>query len=332
MKILSIILIFFSGLFLISSCGKPADPETFTGGYNIVKTIHVTAAAQDVVVNDNYAYIAQGEGGIAIVDIRDKTKPEFISYVTNNARGYSNKIAIKDNYVYVAAGSFGLTIVNVSDATHPVVTRSNINMKPARNVTIFDKYIFTAISEQGVKIAEISDPTTPDKRGRTATKGYARAVSISNDTTKMFVACGEMGLSIFDITDFQEGYGVYSLLSLCYTSGYAEDVVINNNNKKLAYVACGVKGLQIVDFSDIDNVHITGSFNTYGYAKELIYDNNKIYITTEKRGLQIIDVSDASNPKLIGVVSTEYALGVTQDKNYIYVADELQGLIIIAKI
>jgi len=331
MKLLSIILISFSGLFLISSCGKPTDPETFNGGYNIVKTIPVTAAAQDIVVKDNYAYIAQGEGGLAIVNINDKTKPELVSYLTHNVRGYSSKIAIKDNYIYIAAGSFGLTIINVNDVDHPVVARPNVAMKPAKNITIFGDYIFTSISEQGVKIADISDPTTPDMRGKTATHGYSRAVTILDDTTKMFVACGEMGLSIFDITDFQDGYGVYPLLSLCYTSGYAEDVAVNRD-KKLAFVACGTKGLQIVDYSDIENVHVTGNFNTYGYAKELVYDNNKIYITTEKRGLQIIDVSNAKNPKLLGIVSTEYALGITQDDKYIYVADELQGLVIIAKL
>ncbi len=47
-------------------------------------------------------------------------------------------------------------------------------------------------------------------------------------------------------------------------------------------------------------------------------------------GLQIIDVSDFTNPKLIGVVDTEFALGLDMDDEFIYVADEDEGLIIIS--
>ena len=43
-------------------------------------------------------------------------------------------------------------------------------------------------------------------------------------------------------------------------------------------------------------------------------------------GLQIIDVSDVTAPKLLGAVETKFALGLDMDENYIYLADEDEGI------
>jgi hypothetical protein len=99
----------------------------------------------------------------------------------------------------------------------------------------------------------------------------------------------------------------------------------------IAYMACGTAGLQIINFADTNHIYVTGFYTCGGYAKEIIYKNNIVYMTTEESGLQIFDVSDVSNPKLIGIIKTEYALGMEIDEKYIYIADEDEGLIIIAK-
>ncbi len=110
---------------------------------------------------------------------------------------------------------------------------------------------------------------------------------------------------------------------------YTEDVV-THPTLSYAYIACGTAGLTIADFSDPTDVKILSSYDTGGYAKEILYKNNKVYLTTEARGLKIIDVTNVSSPVLIGTVKTEYAMGLDMDENYIYVADEVEGLITIS--
>ncbi len=334
MKMYRLFVMLISGLVLIVSCGKPTDPETLkkedvSGGYKIVTSYTTAGYAQDVVIKDHLAYIAQGEVGLMIVNVSEPENPQTVSITSDGVRGYSSKIDMKDSVVYIAAGSFGVTVLNVADPTAPFVTIANTSMKPAKGLHIMGDYLYTAISEQGVKIADISYPTQPDPRGVTSTSGYATSVSVTADTNFMLVACGEMGLSIYNISDFQEGYGEYPLVSLTITSGYAEHVTILDS-KSLAYIACGTSGLQIIDFSDTTNVHVVGSYDSPGYAKELIYKDEKIFMTAEQGGLQIFDVADATNPKLIGLVEMEYALGIDIDDNYIYVADDEDGLIIVS--
>jgi hypothetical protein len=323
------LIIMFWGL----GCAKPTDPislEPDNGGYTIAGRYETQGYAQDVLKKGNLAYITQGEGGLLIADVSNPSNPVAVSTTTEDVRGYSTKILMKDSAVYIAAGSFGVTVVNVANPIHPVVTAYNTSMKPAKNLFILGEYLFTAISETGVKIANISDVLYPDPRASIQTSGYAMGVCTSLDSNLLLVASGEMGLQIFDISNFSEGLGTYPFVGSCDTKGYAESITLSNTSP-VAFMACGTAGLQIINFADPHHAFVTGSYPTGGYAKDLVYENGKVFITTEGRGLQIIDVSDVSNPVLIGVVKTSFALGIDVDPNYIYVADENEGLIVIAR-
>jgi hypothetical protein len=317
-------------------CAKPVDPETLlpadeSGGYSIVSKFETEGFAQDLIKKGNLLYVSQGQGGLAIIDVSDPAKPFLVSTTTEGIRGYSTKIAMKDTAVFIANGNFGIGIVSVNDPYHPISFGSNGSVKPVRNIHIMGDYLFVATSETGIKIVQVYDAVYINPLGNISTSGYANDVCTYNDSTLLLTASGEMGLQVFDISNFSGGQAApYPLVGSCDTKDVAESIALSNT-APIAFMACGTAGLQIINFADTNNIFITGSFSTGGYAKELIYDNNKVYITTEGRGLQIIDVSDLSNPKLIGVIKTEYALGIDMDQKYIYLADEKEGIITIAK-
>ena len=77
-------------------------------------------------------------------------------------------------------------------------------------------------------------------------------------------------------------------------------------------------------------MHVIGSYGTGGYAKEIKYDRGRLYVTTELRGLQILSVQNLSAPVLVGAIHTSFAVGLAVDQHYVYVADEADGLIIVA--
>ncbi len=335
-KILSGICLIFT---LMISCGKPQDPESINregtyGGYSVVSRFQPSGYAQDLLIKDSLCYITQGEGGLMIVNVGDPEFPQMISELSEVIRGYSTKISMKDSAVFVATGSFGVTALNVGNPYQPMVSSPNLSIKPSKDFHVYGDYLFTSISEQGVQVANISFAIYPDVQGALKTAGYARGLTTSPDSSMLLIACGEMGLSIYDISDYQNDSipnpFIGELLGWCDTDGYAEDVVVSNN-QQFAYLACGTSGLQIIDYSDTSNVHIVGSYDTGGYAKEILLRDEKIYMTAETYGLQVIDVNDVTNPMLVGSVDTEYALGLDIDEKYIYIADEKEGLIIIAR-
>ena len=317
---------------LLLNCGTPVDPESIDGddgGYKIVSRFNTTGYAQDVVIDNTLAFVAQGEGGLMIIDISDPKNPAEISTVNEGMKGYANKVARKDSVLYIASGGFGVSVVNAADPENPQITATNLALKPAKNFLVMGNFLFTSVAEYGVQISEISYATQPDIRGGTNTPGYAQGICASADSNYLLVACGEMGLAVFDISELQSGWGNYPMLGWVDIPEYTEDVD-SHPTLPYAYVACGTAGFTIIDFSDPADLKIVSRYETGGYAKEIIYKDGKVYMTTNARGLKIFDVTNVSSPVLIGTVKTEYAMGLDKGDNYIYVADEVEGLITIS--
>ena len=317
---------------LLLNCGTPIDPESIDGddgGYKIVSRFTTAGYAQDVVIDNTLAFVAQGEGGLMIINISDPKNPTEITTVNEGMKGYAYKVARKDSVLYIAAGGFGVSVVNAADPENPQITATNLAMKPAKNFYIMGNLLFTAIGEYGVQTSDISYSSQPDIRGEVSTPGYAQGICASADSIYLLVACGEMGLAVLDRSGSPNGFGDYPMVGWVDINEYTEDVV-SHPTLPYAYVACGTAGFTIVDFSDPTDLKIVSSYVTGGYAKEVLYKDGRVYMTTETRGLKIFDVRNVSSPVLIGTVQTEYAKGLTADDNYIYVADEIEGLITIS--
>jgi hypothetical protein len=64
-----------------------------------------------------YAYMADGNSGLAVIDISDPTNPGTPVYedTTGNARD----IYISGDYAYVADDTSGLAVIDISDPTNP---------------------------------------------------------------------------------------------------------------------------------------------------------------------------------------------------------------------
>jgi hypothetical protein len=323
---------------LSASCIKPNSPEDVAmeegGGYVVVAKFATTGYAQDIVVTDSFAYMAQGQGGVAIINVADPAHPRLSSELLYEIPGYSRKVAyVKDSagteVVFSADGAYGAASVDVSDKLHPTVPRRNTGMKPSISFFVFKKFLFCTISADGVAIADISDPKYPTPVSNIQLPGFGKAVCVSVDSVYMLLAVGEGGFVMENISRLATGLEIPDTLSgRLDLPGQAEDIAIVPNTK-YACLACGTAGLQIVDYADTAHIKLVGSFATGGYAKEVCVAGDRAYLATELHGVQIIDISDVASPKRIGIVKTTEARGITVANGYVYVADQYEGLIII---
>lgn len=329
--------IVFCSCLLFLSCAKPTAPESLTpgsGGYTVVAKLPTPGFAQDIDVRDTLAYIAEGEGGLAVVSVANPARPNLLSVCYMGVRGYSYKIARRNSIAYLATGGFGINTVDVTDPYVPAFVAHYGGASSTNDVAVFGDWLLEGKGEAGIRFSNIAevDPGYIDARGSILTPGYAHGMTTTADSS-LFVSCGEMGLVMFDLRDIERVQGFYTPEkdSVGWTDlpGYAVDVA-TMGNQPIAFVACGTAGVQVVDFSDTTHFRVIGSYATGGYAKEVAYSNGRLYVATELRGLQILSVTNPAAPSLIGVVETEYALGVAADQRYVYVADETEGLIIIA--
>lgn len=112
----------------------------------------------------------------------------------------------------------------------------------------------------------------------------ALSIAISSDNTKAYVACGNKGVEIFDITDISEPKKACSFK----TYGYAFDVALSNDGTKV-YIADGANGITVKDVSDLHNIQNVVVVGKVGYTVnlKLSSDGTKAYTTDFERGLVI---------------------------------------------
>jgi len=165
------------------------------------------------------------------------------------------------------------------------------------------------------------------------TNGSAKAVVKSYDEQILYIADGDEGLKIIDISNPMKP----SLLGSISTGKGTTDLVLSNDGTKI-YILDNIYvtkegGLKIIDVVNPKNPILLGSLDTSGNAYEIVIssDNTKVYIADGAEGIKIINVSDSSSPTLLGSFDTRYAkdLILSNDETKIYIADDTEGIKII---
>ena len=276
-----------------------------------------TYRAQGLVVSGGYAYVADSENGLVIVDIGDPTGPTQVGHYDTAGDAYS--VAVSGGYAYIADWDNGLVIVDISDPMDPTEEgRCNIT-GAAVGVAVSGEYAFVAAFTNGLVIVNISDPTNPKEEGRYDTGGYAVGVAVSDD----YAYVGSGDLVIVDISDPTDPIeeGRYD------TAEWAYGVSVSGG---YVYVADGDNGLVIVDISDPTDPMEEGHYDTAGQAYEVSVCGGYAYVADYDNGLVIVDISDPTNPKEEGHYDTAgQAYDVSVNGGYAYVADYENGLVIV---
>ncbi|NLH37755.1 MAG: hypothetical protein GX468_06455, partial [Thermotogaceae bacterium] len=103
--------------------------------------------AQSAFTYNNYAYVADGEYGITIIDIADPQTPFKIT--SFDTPGFAYSVYVKDNIAYVADGEKGLVIIDVSNVQKP--NQLSIVDTPglACGIYVQDNYAYIADEKNG---------------------------------------------------------------------------------------------------------------------------------------------------------------------------------------
>jgi len=76
-------------------------------------------SAYGVFVSGDYTFIADGDSGLAVINISDPTNPGTPVYEDTNGSAYG--VFVSGDYAYIADGNSGLAVINISDPTNPEI-------------------------------------------------------------------------------------------------------------------------------------------------------------------------------------------------------------------
>jgi len=149
--------------------------------------------------------------------------------------------------------------------------------------------------------------------------GYANNVDVVGDTA--FVAAGDAGLQVVDVTDRANP----SIIGSLDTAGVAIDIKAVGNQ---VYIADGENGLVIVDVSTVASPVLMATLDTAGVAQDLQVEGVYAYVADGNGGISIININDPTNPILISElqIGSEIvkSVGVSGDRLALVTASALK--------
>jgi hypothetical protein len=110
-----------AGLQVIELDLPDTSSETITG--TLVSTLDTDGDTKAVAVFDKYAFLADGDKGLKIINISDPSTPTLVG--SFDTPGDASRVWIRDAstntvYAYIADGDKGIRAIDVSDPTLPV--------------------------------------------------------------------------------------------------------------------------------------------------------------------------------------------------------------------
>ena len=122
----------------------PANP--------VLSASFATSSAFGLTIRDSYAYVADGNSGLKIIDISDHSSLVQAGYYDTS--GTSQDVLVNGNYAFVADGGYGLAIIGISDPVHPEFVAS-LDTDGAYSLVIDGRYAYIADSSYGLVVIKL---------------------------------------------------------------------------------------------------------------------------------------------------------------------------------
>ncbi len=262
-----------------------------------------------------YAYVADGDRGLRVVNVSNPTAPHEVAYV--DTPGEARDVALYNGFAYVADKNQGVRVIDVRNPENPVETSAppfNSECKDARAVYANGGYIFVADGTCGLKMFEAA---APEHNTHLDTLGEALDVVVSNGYA--YVAAGPGGgLQIVRVsigTTTNPPTLILTPVGSYDSDGSASAADITSTT---LFLADGANGVRMFDVSDPANPVEKGFFDTRGSAGNLRVVLNAIFVADGDGGLQILGTELANvTSKISGRVTMNGAglAGVTVSDN-----------------
>jgi hypothetical protein len=149
-------------------------------------------AAFDIQVVEKFAYIALGQGGLAVFDVSSPTN--VVPVGGYDTTGIAWNVHVVGSYAYVADGEAGLQVLDVSNPTNITRVGGYDTAGSAMGVDVAGSFAYVADYFAGLHVLDVSDPTKIVRVANYDTKGVAYGVHVADN--KIYLAEGPNGLAV----------------------------------------------------------------------------------------------------------------------------------------
>lgn len=289
-----------------------------------LSSITISGYANNVEVDQGYAFVAAGSAGLVVVNVSDPAQPAVVA--TRDTPGNANDVRIDDRYAYVADGPAGLQIIDIIDPRAPVIVGAIDTPGDASDVIMANNIAYIADGSSGLVLVDVSSPTSPIVVGSISTGGTARGVDLSGTYAIVADDLPSAGLRVINVANPSNPQMTGSLA----LNGNPKDVRVSGT---IAYVPAYSGGMHVVDFSTpatpLRIGGLPGSAPT-GFVPRDVELAGPFAIFAEQlfpNAVPFVNVTTPSSPVLKGTIDFsslgDYAgTGIAVSGSYVYMTGE----------
>ncbi len=256
---------------------------------------------------------------IYILNITDKTNPTLISTYSQS----SNDVLIEGNLMFIASSSLDLIIVNISDLTSPTFVSSLSVSGMGNSLAVSNDFVFLATANSGLSVVNITDVKNPSEVKHITISATDPHVCIDDTGLFLYYASGTNGISVFNITDPVNASQTYS-----DSSGVNYiDVTFNGDS---IFIPNGYDGITIYDVSNRSSpIYMTRSFTESGYKYAIHSSNNLAFVSSSDYGMLVFNITNIYGISFLAVnAQPNNPKGMAIVGDTAYVCDASEGVYI----
>lgn len=286
-----------------------------------ITTFDTAGSAQDVIVAGNYAYVADGNNGIVVLNVSNSSAPTLVTTVPLPG---AQHIDIIGNHLYVAAGLSGMSILDIAAPTSPIFLGSySQGGLTVEDVATDGTYAYVLGTTNGQSILETLNVTVPNNMVLLGSLAIAAGNDVLLSGTNIYIVGGQK-LEIIN------QYPNFNLVAEYDDPNPAADYRGIEVFGSIAYINDPVLGLHAISVATpsapVPTFNSSDSMPSVGFGAGLAVSNGYVFLSQTAGGLAIFDIASSSTPHFIDTYAGPAASAVTVANDVAYVAVGTSGV------
>jgi hypothetical protein len=253
--------------------------------------------AWDVEVVEDFAYVADMETGVVVVDVTDLENPQEVAVM--NTPGSARDMARVGEHLLIADNeNRQLVVVSISNPSSPEIA-NRVGIPQWANwlvvgVTVSGDYAY--VSAGGVHVVDISD--LPNATVVKSLHSNFAVADIAVDGDRAFVANLDGGFSVVDVSHPP----LAAWTARLPMPANARGVAVSGDH---AFVALAGAGIQVMDISNPDDPQpVGGVYQDVGDPFRVTVSGDLAYVPDSTKGLYTVDISDPTSLSILGSIGS----------------------------
>jgi hypothetical protein len=287
--------------------------------FRVVASLKTQGYPHDIEVDGSRAYVADGQAGLAVLDISSPEAPALLG-TKMDSMNVAWGVAHAGNYAYVSYGSKELYIIDVSRPESLKVAGELEYPQPGYgyDAAIKDTFAYLASDAQFI-VVNVAQPAYPNLVFQYRYPHDCRGVAVQGNYC--YLACGQLGVAVWRVESLPPRQ-----IANFDTPANALSVAVSGN---YLYVADTRNGLVVADISDPLNPRPVATLGLSGYARHVSVTDSLAYVSCEAGGLAIVNVVRPEQPVLAATVNLPYTMCAQAEGGYVFAGDRDSGLVVI---